>query len=352
MKGAVIGCGRMGAFTSDGVRRFAPPSWLPLSHAEAMVEHPRVDLAALVDPMPHALARATAAYDAPGFADVESMLRDVAPDLVGIATRTPGRAALIEQCVAGGVRALHVEKPLCNSVAELDRLEYGLGEGTYLTLGAVRRNLSLFAQARAMAWSGEYGPLREVRVNLGAGALYWVHPHSVDLILWAVGDSRLEGVQARLADPDITGSIVANDPVVAQASLWFEGGVAGHIGRSTGLDLIFDCERGAITVENDGRGITLHTTVGDDPYPVRRPVAHPHVVRGEGALVAIDALVRCLSGDAAAIAANGQVKRDILTGQRALFAMVQSHIEGSRIVALSDIDPTLEIRAVTGGNAA
>ncbi len=33
---AVIGCGRMGAFTSEGVRRHAPRAWLPLAHAEAI----------------------------------------------------------------------------------------------------------------------------------------------------------------------------------------------------------------------------------------------------------------------------------------------------------------------------
>jgi hypothetical protein len=128
--------------------------------------------------------------------------------------------------------------------------------------------------------------------------------------------------------------------------------VAGVIGRSTGLDLVFDCERGAITVENDGRGITLHTASGDDPYPVRYPVEHPPVTRGEGALTAVDALVRCVGGDAAARVANAKVRRDILTGQRVLFAMVQSHLEGGRAVALRDVDPMLEIRAVTGGNSA
>lgn len=352
MKAAVIGCGRMGAFTSEGVRKFAPASWLPLAHAAAIAEHPGLELAGLVDPSPEARARASKEYGVPAFSDHHAMLSEVAPLLVGIATRTPGRAALVEDCVNAGVRALHIEKPLCNSVVELDRLERVLGPGICVTLGAIRRHLSLYQRARALAWSGEYGAIREVRVSLGSGALYWAHPHSVDLLLWAMGNTPLKGVQARLHDVDVSGSIVSNDPLVAHASLWFEGGVGAHIGRATGLDLTFDCEGGAITVENDGRSLSLHAPHDDDPYPVRTLIDHPAPVYGEGALAAIRGLVAALDGDADAIAANELLKRNILTGQRVLFGMVHSHLEGGRIIELADIDPALEIRAVTLGNPA
>ena len=45
--GAVVGCGRMGAFPSDVIRRFAPACWLPLGHCEAMSAHPDIELKAL-----------------------------------------------------------------------------------------------------------------------------------------------------------------------------------------------------------------------------------------------------------------------------------------------------------------
>jgi len=94
---AVIGCGRMGAFTSDSVRRYAPDCWFPLAHAEAIAAHPDVTLAGLCDPVADNLARAQAAYGNPaGYTDVATLAAEVAPQLVGIATRTIGRAEIIK----------------------------------------------------------------------------------------------------------------------------------------------------------------------------------------------------------------------------------------------------------------
>ena len=58
MDAAVIGCGRMGAFTSEGVRKFAPECWFPLAHAEAIEAADGLDLVALCDPSEEGLARA------------------------------------------------------------------------------------------------------------------------------------------------------------------------------------------------------------------------------------------------------------------------------------------------------
>ena len=40
IKSAVIGCGRMGAFTSENVKKHAPKCWFPLSHIEALINCP------------------------------------------------------------------------------------------------------------------------------------------------------------------------------------------------------------------------------------------------------------------------------------------------------------------------
>jgi hypothetical protein len=45
-------------------------------------------------------------------------------------------------------------------------------------------------------------------------------------------------------------------------------------------------------------------------------------------------------------------KKDILLGQRVIFAMVQSHIENSRIIDLEEIDPQMKIEAITNGKFA
>ena len=48
-KAAIVGCGRMGAFTSEGVLRHAPKCWFPLSHCESVIAHGGMEIAALAE---------------------------------------------------------------------------------------------------------------------------------------------------------------------------------------------------------------------------------------------------------------------------------------------------------------
>ncbi len=353
---AVIGCGRMGAFTSDSVRRFAPDCWFPLAHAEAIAAHPDVTLAALCDPQPENLARARTAYgDPPGYADVATLAAEVRPSLVGIATRTIGRAQIIQTLFDHGTRAFHIEKPLCNSVAELDALTPVLmRDDVFATYGSVRRFFDIYARAVAMVREGAIGELTEIRANFGPGALYWVHPHAIDLILFAAAGRQVTGVQARFGEiePGERPGEVANDPVIQSATIWFDDGVAGHIGRAPGLDLVLSGTTGEIAVRSDGRGIEIAVARGDDPYLLRNPVDMPAMQAAQGTLAPVSQLAACLQGDADAIAANRINKRDILTGQRIAFAMLASHARGSAIVGFDAIDPATAVLARTGGNYA
>lgn len=347
---AVIGCGRMGAFTSAGVRRHAPACWLPLAHAEAIQSLPGLQLQALADPQPETLARALQHYGvAQGFADGAALLQAVRPTLVGIATRTIGREALIAQAVDCGARALHVEKPLCNSLAELAALETLFGrDDLFVTYGAIRRHLQPYLQARALVESGALGRLLEVQVNLGPGALYWTHPHSLDLLLFAARGRRVLSATARLSGVERDGATVQSDPRVESASLLFDDGVEGRITRTPGCDLVFACEQGQVTVENDGQALLLRQAHGDNPYPVAQPVAVDASAGPTGTAAVVAQLLRCLQGDAEARSANAALRQDILLGQRLLFTLLQSHLEGGRAVAPAAVDPALCILARSG----
>jgi predicted dehydrogenase len=169
----------MGAFTSEVIRQYAPACWFPLSHAEAIVAHSALSLDALCDRDGEAVARAAAAYHAPRtYTDPYLLLREVKPSLLCLATRTHGRAELIVDAVDAGVRALHVEKPLCNTVRELDAVAKVFDrDDIFVTYGAIRRQLSPYRAARALANSGVYGPLREIRVAAGRASLYGTNPH-------------------------------------------------------------------------------------------------------------------------------------------------------------------------------
>lgn len=358
LNAAVIGCGRMGAFTSEDVKRHAPACWFPLNHAEAIAANPALRLAAVCDVDAAAVQRAAQAHAVPAtFTDPNRLLEEIRPAVLGIATRTIGRADLIERAVASGTRALHVEKPLCNSVAELASLRACLGRpDVFATYGAIRRFFPIYRRARALAESGTYGALREIRVQMGSAALYWTHAHSIDLMLFSAGERRPIGVQARLAEVERgdAAADIQSDPRVIAATVHFEDGVTGHVTQALGADLVFSCSEGEIEVRADGHALEVYAARDGSPYPTRERLGDGGNHGGEpgGTLAPVSQLVACLQGDAAAIAANAVVKRDILLGQQIAFAIVQSHLEGSRIVPADALDDTMFIHARTGGRHA
>jgi predicted dehydrogenase len=340
------------------MRRFAPPCWFPLSHAEAIQRHPDLELSALCDVDAGALARAAQRYGVPAtYTDYRRLIDEAAPQLLGIATRTIGRADLIRHAADRGVRALHVEKPLCNSVRELELLSRTLSRAEpFCTYGTIRRYMRIYAAARELACSGRYGSLREMRANMGRGALYWTHPHCVDLFLYVAGERPVEAVQARLANLQQGSSAleITSDPVIESASIYFGGGIAGHITQAGGCDLLLSCSEGEIAVESDGRGIRIAARQGENPYLSRAAYAGTAVANGEGegTLAPVSQLARCLTGDSGAVQLAARARAQMLEGQGILFAMVQSHLEGSRLVSIADVDPGMTIRAKTGENFA
>ncbi|MEL7216969.1 MAG: Gfo/Idh/MocA family oxidoreductase, partial [Pseudomonadota bacterium] len=307
--------------------------------------------------------RAAEHYKVPrSYTDHAALLADGAPDLVGIATRTIGRADMIADCIAAGTRALHVEKPVCSSVAELEQLETLLArDDVFMTLGAVRRHFAIYKEAVSKAQSGLYGDLLEASAEFGARTLYWSHPHTVDLILLAAAGAKVEAVQARLGAVEKDGPRIINDPVVLGATIWFEGGFAGHITRMPGTDFRMACQTAQIAVTSNGHSLWLSgrpkpdpsaqndiNPAGANPYhePEKQVFTPPS--QPQGALAPILQLADCLNGHEDARAANAALKRDIVTGQRILFAIVQSHFEGGRPVRLEDTDPDLFIEGRTG----
>ncbi len=360
---AVIGCGRMGAFTSPSVREYGPECFLPSAHAEAFQVADGVELVAVCDANADGAACAAEHYGvARRYTDHSAMLADGAPDLVGIATRTIGRADMIADCVDAGTRALHVEKPICNSLAELERLETLLGrKDVFTTLGAVRRHFAIYREAVSRARSGVYGDLLEAHAEFGARTLYWSHPHTIDLILLAAAGAKVEAVQARLGAVERDGARIINDPAVLGATIWFEDGFSGHITRMPGTDFRMACQTAQIAVTSNGHSLWQSGRAKPEPSAPRddnpagaNPYHEPELQtftapdQPQGALAPILQLADCLNGYEEARAADAALKRDIVTGQRILFAIVQSHFEGGRPVTLDAIDPELFIEGRTG----
>ena len=241
-------------------------------------------------------------------------------------------------------------------MAELNELDAALSsDEVFLTYGAIRRLLGPYLEAKELAKSGRFGELVEVQVNMGPGMLFWTHAHSTDLLLFAADGRSIESVSARLTNVRAGGrrAEILSDPQVESATVCFEGGIEGRITRIAGADLVFGCTRGQVIVENDGHVVRVREVEGEDPYPYYRPA--PIAAHGDapaGTFAAIEMLVKCLNGQPDAIAANRDLKRDVLLGQRVLFAIVQSHLEGGRAVALGAVEPAMVVFAQAGSSYA
>jgi scyllo-inositol 2-dehydrogenase (NAD+) len=357
LKAGLIGCGRMGAFTSDVVRKFAPNFWFPLSHLEALSSHSLISEIAVTDHDKGNLDRAKEEYGIKKYyLSVNQLLEKFRPDLLAIATRTNGRADLIIKGIDSGVRAFHLEKPLCNSLNELDFLESKLGKSNiFATYGAIRRFMPVYKNAVKEATSGLYGKLIEVKINFGSAMLFWTHPHAIDLMLFAAGGAKVVGVQASFSGVvggKCSGEILS-DPTVISAAIYFENGLVGCITQSHGSDMILTCEGAEINVRADGHITDMYISPIGKRYPEFKP--YPLDKGGRmlgGTYLPINQLVECLGGKLESIKSNLRNKNDMLVGQKIIFAMAQSHLEGSKIVDLNSIDPKMKIAAITNGKFA
>ena len=351
-RSAVIGCGRMGAFTSDLMLKWAPSCWHPLSHCEAMIKTQDVDLIAVCDIDAKQVKRAQSHFPGIiGFHNYEDMITNVFPDIIGIATRTPERAKIINFAAKSGVRGLHIEKPLCNRISELELITKIFDAPNLVcTYGALRRYIPIFSHARDLVRSGRFGQLEEIQVCFGSSSLMWAHPHSFDLLSFYADDADITTVSARFKEHGIKriGAYLDGDPLVESVTIQFANGVTGLISQMGGNDVVLSCRYGSVAVDSGGRRIICRESLNEgDPYWEKRTV-DPFSAEYGGTQLAIERLVKGLRGYS-----NQQAildKRVILAGHRALFASAQSHLEGGRAICPSNLDPLLGISGKNSHN--
>jgi predicted dehydrogenase len=339
----------MGAFANPNVRRYSPASWWPLSHCDAIEDIPDMSLVAICDTSEIQLRAGLERFPAAaGYSSVAQMLCAESLDLVTIATRTIERPGIIGQIIAAGVKALHIEKPLCNTVAQLVGLEETFRDPELrLSYGTIRRYMPVYQRALEIVESARYGPLENIQIEFGRAALMWTHPHSLDLILFFAGTRAIERVSAHFVpgSVDVDGVTFDGDPVVASVLVEFDDGVIGTISPAGNCDARLRCKGGVVSVESDGDVLRARCAEGDDSYwRNSETLATGDQPGGTG--FAIRRLIPPERGGPVVDA--GRDKSAIVNGQRLLFACLQSHLEGGRPVTLGQIDPSLSINGRSG----
>ena len=189
---AVIGCGDVSSV-----------------HFGAVARLDGVELVAVCDSDPGRLAAAVAAYGVPGFSDHSTMLAQVRPEVVHIATPHDRHASLATDCLERGINVI-VEKPLANTLDEGRRLVEAAANSTAKIAVCFQNRYNATAQAmHTLLSSGEIGavlgasatvmwqrdadyyrnrPWRGSWAGGGGGLMMNQAIHTVDLLQWLVGE--------------------------------------------------------------------------------------------------------------------------------------------------------------------
>ena len=244
-RAAIVGCGRIADSIEDEVAD--APGWtlLPFSHAGAYQRCPRTLLVAAADPNPERLARFGARRGVDRlYADYREMLERETPDVVSVCVPTrahPEVAIEVAAHAPRGVKAIFLEKPIAQSLAEADRMIDAFGRhAVAVAVNHTRTWDPLYAAIRRLIAGGAIGAAHCVVAHGREGALFG-GVHLYDLLRsllqrepeWVTGELE----PGTTFDPAARGVIAFPDGIRAYVNLseadptGFEIDVTGTEGR-------------------------------------------------------------------------------------------------------------------------
>lgn len=338
LRAAVIGCGRMGAYTRAEMLRILPKGWLPHNHAAAISAVEGVELVAVCDCSIKAAQAAAEQYGVDAvYDDYAKLLDEQHLDIVSVATRTDVRPAIIRQAVAAGTRGIHAEKPLCRSLAEGKEVATAISDANVgFTYGVYRRYMEAYKTAKEIIDSGELGELWQVSIAFGKANVLWSLPHATDLMLYFSGASRAEWVTASVlfGKGKVTTEWVDDDPVVENGVVKFDNGVIGLITATDGLSVTASLSGGEVTVGADGAWVEIRRPNSgvQSGYRLTSQTILPEPEKSGMQVVFEELRERILHDAPQSITLD-----TVLEGQRVLFAMVLSELHGGGRFPVKDV---------------
>lgn len=255
---AIIGYGRMGSGSGRDYG-LLPKIWNPYSLKEAIERAPNMKLRGVCDLNINAMLNLP--FEVERFTSYKLMIEIVKPDFVAVTTRTQERSAIALWALKKGIKMMHLEKPLCTSKIEASTMksQFSKFEAKF-SYGTIRRYLQPYKLVKNLISSGEFGDLKRVVINYGRGELFWTHPHSIDLMLYFIGN--YEGVKII----DISGETpivelkgnqinVITDPILNSARLIFDDRFIAEITSEPTSTVSILCGKNQFHIIEDGRKV-------------------------------------------------------------------------------------------------
>lgn len=343
LKAAVIGCGRMGAEPSLRLNGKMPAGWSPISHIESFRQVQDVELVALAETNSDRLKWVGDHYQInERYENYRDLFKDISPEIIGVATRTPEKFSILKDASKYGVRGVYIEKPLANSLQMAkNMIDEAKNAKIAISYGVNRRYHALYRQARELIRSGEIGEMLEVVIEFGESQLLWTHPHSVDLMIFLSGQRPIEAQAELVANSvqKLSALRIDSDPVVSYAQFWFDGGVRGLIVRGGGCNVRVNGTLGSIEILSDGSALHLRkSSATTGSYFLLNQTLYPLVNRS-ATVVAIEELVLNVNGQSV----DSISPDEIYMGMQMLWGCVFSHLQNGRKCRLEDIPEDLII---------
>ena len=147
---AIIGCGRMGQ-----------------NYAEAYTTYPDTEIVAIVDANAQRRAVLGARFDVAAlYPDVETLLREIVPDIAVVVTPTKYMRDVVIACAEAGIKGISTEKPIAGSLQDADAMvEACAARGVVFAGGNLQRAMNEVQEAASRLHSGEFGEIRGASVH-------------------------------------------------------------------------------------------------------------------------------------------------------------------------------------------
>ncbi|NJN19016.1 MAG: Gfo/Idh/MocA family oxidoreductase [Oscillochloris sp.] len=275
---AIVGTGRVGALWETD-----PPSGI--SHAGAFALLPECTLVAGVNRGRARLEEFGRRFGVTAlYGDYETMLGEVRPDILCVATHPGSHAAIVEAAVAAGVRAIFCEKPLALDMADTDRIIDACNAGgVLLSVNHSRRWYPAYRQARELLHAGAIGELVALTGYCQGGkpAPSWqselegplLHDatHLFDMLRYFAGDARWVAATAQRRRH--TQYPVEDD---SSALIGFDQGVTAitqvnELSAYTRFEVELHGSNGAMRLGNDGSWIGRPRPIVIEQPPAEHP---------------------------------------------------------------------------------
>jgi scyllo-inositol 2-dehydrogenase (NAD+) len=288
------------------------------------------------------------------FDDYEIMLEEKFEQIqvLTIATRTEGRIDIIEKAVEKKVKAIHVEKPLCNSEKELKRFEKILkNSNTIFTFGTTRRFISPYKKVKESIDENFFGQHNQTIINFGNSLLLWTHIHSLDIFNFIAYPHKAKRVSARLSNLDSGDSKydIINDPFVKSLIVEYDNGSQGIISNGVGMEVLLNFESGMLICEGDGRNLIYRSNQNKNPYLDKLKKINYNLQKYEGISAPLDVLSKGLTGNKRSIVeANNSIHSGI-SCQRIAFTAIESHYRNGQFVEIGEYSEDIYLRGNYNG---